>query len=388
MNVSCRFCSPPQSLFSRPSKNCVKIKDTILIFGINEVIPDQPYNAIVMNVSIITANIEENTIEIAWTANPPSLASPTSLFPGSYSTALVKNSIYIFGGPMLEVAFESLQYDSRFLNTNSLWALDLITMVWREINSEFSPRAVANHCGAAANDDSFVQYGGSSGTFIVDNPVSQSLLTLDHSQIAELEATVQDHLWSFNTTSKYWTRHDLSTVKPVKRFRCSMASMANGSVLLFGGLTVTSRLTIEALGDLWMLTLNSKQPWRQLSSTCPSKGCKGRPQPRFNNIFEVMNGNPIVYSGFNPNNKKSKCLDTYLWHFNINESTWRKKDVRSGTDHPFSSNRLETNCFTTGTFIGKKLVASFRYLKSANILKGMCIQTATVTYRTRKRKLL
>eukprot|EP00118_Oscarella_pearsei_P023533 m.282772 g.282772 ORF g.282772 m.282772 type:complete len:1253 (+) comp40662_c0_seq2:239-3997(+) len=387
MKITCRFCSPPQSGFERPTKASVQIENTILIFGINEVIPDQPYNSIVMNVSIVNINLMSNDIEIDWTANPPPVASPPPLLPRSYSSALVKNSILLFGGLLADVAFQLLYYSSTFLNTNSVWILDLKTIAWHQINSENSPNSLANHCGTIANDDLFIQFAGNTGGFdggYLEH--SPSFLNLPLTEMAQFRETVQETLWSFNTTSHYWLKHEIiSLLRPQKRFRCLMTPMRNGSVLLFGGITVSSSLKFQPLNDLWLLTIDSNKKsqqihayWSLLSKTCTSsRDCQG-PQPRFNNVFEIANGNPVIFGGFDPVNVSGECFDQFLWRFNMRKASWDRVSVQNVSSSSFSPprNRQGTNCFSTGISIGNKLIVSLWYLK-LNFSQDPCRFTAT-----------
>ena len=374
MNVSCRFCSPPKTDFSRPSKSSVKIGNTVLVFGTSEVIPDQQYNSVVLNVSILSVDSKANAMKIAWVANPPSKSSPSPLSPGTFSSAIFGESLYVFGGLGFDASLELLQYNSAFLNSNSVWILNLNTLSWHQQNAEVSPSARANHCGAMA-DDLFVQFGGNSGQY--EMPVSltfDSLLDLRKVQLTKFKSTLLDSVQAFNVTQSYWLALDTVLAKevPSRRFRCSMASMSNGSVLMFGGLAVSSSLRLQSLNDLWMLTIIRKNVvlWRNLSPACMlSRHCNG-PLPRFNNVFKFSKGTAVVFGGVVLNGSISgTCLDQYVWRFHLKTSTWKKQDVRSQSPNLPTSRKNEaaaTNCFSAGDFIGEKLFVSFRYLQQPN----------------------
>eukprot|EP00118_Oscarella_pearsei_P023948 m.294373 g.294373 ORF g.294373 m.294373 type:complete len:187 (+) comp40745_c0_seq1:1437-1997(+) len=148
-----------------------------------------------------------------------------------------------------------------------------------------------------------------------------SLLDLTREEMVEFNKTVQGNLWGFNTTSRFWLKQmKTSSSTPQRRFRCTMSSLSNGSAFLFGGLTVSTTFKFQSLNDLWILTFKSCNisktgiyQWRQLFKACSSnENCQG-PQPRFNNIFEVVNSNPVVFGGTNPSNFSESCYDNFIW---------------------------------------------------------------------------
>ena len=388
INISCRFCSPPKTDFCRVSKSSVKIGNTVLVFGTNEVIPDQQYNNVVLNVSILGLELKTNSMEIAWIANPPSKSSPSPLSPGTFSSAIFGNSLYVFGGLGFDANFQNLQYNSAFLNSNSVWILDLSTLLWRQRNAEISPSVRANHCGAMA-DDLFVQFGGNSGKYeVIESPTFHSLLNLTKVQLAKFNSTLSNSVLAFNVTNSYWLSLNIALAKelPSKRFRCSMASMLNGSVLMFGGLTVSSTSQLMSLNDLWMLTINSDNVvfWKNLSPACmPSRHCDG-PLSRFNNIFKFSKGKAVVFGGIMLyGNSSGSCLDQYVWQFHLRTSRWKKLNVRSRLSNVPPSRKNEasaTNCFSAGDFIGEKLLVSFRYQQPYCSFCKNIVEQKTETY--------
>ncbi|XP_065842904.1 probable serine/threonine-protein kinase DDB_G0278509 [Oscarella lobularis] len=236
--------------------------------------------------------------------------------------------------------------------------------------------------------DLFVQFGGNSGKYEIDLPAYNSLRSLTKDQLAKLRSTLLNSLLAFNVTNSYWLSLKMASAKelPLKRFRCSMASMSNGSVLMFGGLTVSSALKFQSLNDMWMLTINSDNValWKSLSSACmPSRHCNV-PLPRFNNIFKFSKDAALVFGGMMLNsNSSSSCLDQYVWQFHLKTSTWKKQDVRNRSSCLPPSRKNETagtECFTAGDFIGEKLFISFRYQRPNCDLCNHVAEQKTETY--------
>eukprot|EP00118_Oscarella_pearsei_P019811 m.212637 g.212637 ORF g.212637 m.212637 type:complete len:1224 (+) comp39776_c1_seq4:5379-9050(+) len=371
MKVVCQFCPPsgPKNP-SAARKGYVKVGNTILVFGVGDTYQDFLYNAFVMNVSIVGIDRSRNTIEIAWIASPPSRSFPPVLFSGSFSSVVQNGAMYVFGGMVSNRRYSEGSPSVYFpiedhMNSNSVWKLQYKTMDWHAVNPENSPGSRCFHCGALASNDIFVQFGGNTATprDLFGQLKKQPPLNL----LEIVNASFQQDLWGFSTTKRLWTKYtSTSGQQPRLRIRCTMASMPNGSVILFGGMIISPQYDLRPTNDLWLLSLGQRGKtsvaiWRLLYEECMSgEGCHG-PEARFHNALTIMEKSVIIFGGYGYENET--CFDRTLWSFDIDTSSWEHTRVQEIKNFSYLPSRRndKLNCFTTGTLVGNKLIVSLMY---------------------------
>ena len=371
MKVGCLFCAPPGPIMAGTyRRGYAKIGDTILSFGVSDAVQDIWYNAIVMNVTINFIDRSNNLIIIGWLANPPPLLSPPLLFPGSYSSATSNNSMFLFGGflnkNLVRVGNSYLIYpDGDYMSTDSVWQLNYQKMVWHQMKPNISPGPRASHCGALASNKIFVQFGGSSLWF----NFGEAIFRAPRNNIAMLEQMLRKDLWGFDIEKRLWIRYVSLGTQPQFRLLCSMTSMQNGSVLLFGGLVITHRYSLRPTNDLWLLTLNKRNvaTWKKLSKRCANVGECWRPQPRFHAVLAAIdNSRILLFGGYV--RSEATCSDNVLWIFDMKKMLWTPKNVTGddSTSYLPPRSKTKTQCFSAGTLIGNKFVVSLIYTQSAD----------------------
>jgi hypothetical protein len=113
-------------------------------------------------------------------------------------------------------------------------------------------------------------------------------------------APASQNLWSFSTSSSEWTNHGTLLGSPPSVAHCSMTSMGNTSIWLFGGLMTE---TNEIHSGLYRLSLAGQQPtWDQMQ-------LRKAPLGRFGASLHAIGNNIYLYGGFGSRSAGSQNND-------------------------------------------------------------------------------
>ncbi|XP_065841486.1 uncharacterized protein [Oscarella lobularis] len=344
------------------SKYVVKMADHFLMFRVPLSDTEIPSTTLTHKFTAYfdTAEGEEPIVRLYATLLPPTVDAPMQLIPRTFSYALVGSFLYIYGGLRTYASGMNFVYSKALLPIVPLWSLDLKAVQWQQYRPYKSPPVLANHCGSVANGI-FLQFGGNSAVY--DNVNIISIYDYTVEERLRLRETIQSGLLGFDTKSRQWTQFiSFSDRRPKGRMRCSMTSMASGSVLLFGGVYISSDGSLTELNDMWLLTIRRENSegyvasWKLLTTT--KYPGKTGPASRYNAMMEVLEGSPIVYGGRAHNS--TKCFDNVLWVYNFARSTWKGHELfydnRSGFSRPRGN-----DCLTLGAIVGNKVAISYDF---------------------------
>ncbi|XP_065558982.1 rab9 effector protein with kelch motifs-like isoform X2 [Artemia franciscana] len=196
----------------------------------------------------------------------------------NHATAVLKNSIYLFGGRNSERIFADL------------WKLSLDTVSWEEIlPSSKKPTALHDHSMVAWNNSLYVFGGG----YLTFGPGC---------------------LWIFSTEKQHWRLVKVSNSSWPHGRRAHAATIHKDVMYVFGGYQDLR----GPLNDLWLFDLHN-EVWSQIltAGECPS--------PRQCHLFLVSGFNLYIHGGIS---NKKEFGD--LWRLDLKIKKWRLLRQRGG----------------------------------------------------------
>ena len=170
------------------------------------------------------------------------------------------------------------------------WVYDAGANDWSQITSGAVPKARSQTAIAYIGPNKALMFGGNKGTMDRTPPCLNDT-------------------WLFDGSTNTWQQLQPASPPPARRIH-QMAYLADGKVLLFGGLHG------QILGDTWLFDLNTTS-WTQLN--LPSA-----PPPRnYFSLAHLDSQRALLFGGSPSGDQDAKLFDD-TWLFDLNSQQWTK----------------------------------------------------------------